>query len=921
MLTKLLSWKFYRVSYGFMLVVGLLISQNLLATPLPENRAATDSRTNDVDLRPAFKEWGLGPRLQGKRGTCSVFTVVGALEYALASKQNKGTRLSVEFLNWASNKIVGEMKDGSFFSDLWEGFALYGICPERVMPYQNEFDPNRAPSEHIREHARRMREFGFQLHWIKEWNPNTGLTEKQLGEIKHVLRRGWPVCGGFRWPRKPVRWTNDVLETPPPEGVFDGHSILLVGYRDDPEYPGGGVFVFRNSNNNARDGYMTYEYANAYMNDAVWIDYKIDSINVRSLLREMVDFENLARQPEPFFKQATASSYDRKSHQGGDAWFANYDVGQYVRTETNNGRNEHVLADLKGPGTITRIWSPNPKNANVTRFYFDGETQPRIEVPLAGLFNGKTKPFGQDFSYISGTGGNLYYPIPYGSLLKITIEEKDKPLRLYYEIGYRTYPVSTSVETFDPQKADTWQDVQVEVAQALIRPESTPKTEELHEINQRQVIPPGQTHNLFSARGEHAVYSWSARVLDTKESSEWDDPERAHNAYRLLILGIQFDGEKSIETPLGDFFGSGPGVNPYENLFFTVDKSGWMTSRLLMPFKKWMILSLTNTGPIPYTVEINMRVAAHSFTDRSYHLRAQWGTLTRQTWPPFDMNFLNVTGEGKVVGSVYEFANDGLIWWGEGDQKIFIDGESFPSTFGTGTEDDYGYAYGYNGPFTRTYHAQTRVDGPASGGHISLNRWFVLDALPYPKSIRFDQEVWHWMPCKPTWAYVVYWYAKPGSPGPVAIDFQTLAPVDLGIRENMLDPFEGETLTVETKGGTAEKQRLANCSRAHHLVWEDNKPGDRLTVHFTTPKAGRYSVELNLCMSPDYGRYRFSINGVAVNQLIDCYSPKLYWLHPKLGVFDMKEGDNTLTVEALKPNPNASAKSLFGLDYIFLIRQ
>jgi len=182
-------------------------------------------------------------------------------------------------------------------------------------------------------------------------------------------------------------------------------------------------------------------------------------------------------------------------------------------------------------------------------------------------------------------------------------------------------------------------------------------------------------------------------------------------------------------------------------MFFTVGESGWMTSRLLMPFKKSMNLSLTNAGRIPYTVKINLRVQAHAFTKRSYHLRAQWGTLTRQSWPPFDTSFLSTTGEGKVVGSVYQLANDVLIWWGEGDQKISVDNESFPSTFGTGTEDDYGYAYGNNRPFTRPYHAQTRVDGPASGGHISLNRWYVLDALPYREAIRFDQEVWHWMPC------------------------------------------------------------------------------------------------------------------------------------------------------------------------------
>ncbi len=490
-----------------------------------------------------------------------------------------------------------------------------------------------------------------------------------------------------------------------------------------------------------------------------------ETINVESLLREMVDLENLARKPEPFFKQAMASSYSRESHKGGDDWFHNLDRGGYVRTETNGGRTEHVLADLTGPGAVTRFWSANPTKTNGLRFYFDGETSPRFELPLSELFQGETPPLGPDFSYISGTGGNAYYPFPYAQSLKITIEEEDEPLSLYYEIGYRDYESGARVETFDPRNVSRWEELQNQVAQALTRPNAAPAPEDSDWQSHSLTIPPGETRSLPPVEGQKAVFSWSAHVQDMRESQEWSDPKRAHNAYRSLILEIDFDGEKSIETPLGDFFGSAPGVNPYENLLFTVDETGRMTSRLLMPFKTSMDLSLTNTGPIPYTVELNLHLGEYAFTERGYHLRAQWGTLTRDTWPPFDTNFLNTTGEGKVVGSVYQLANPVLIWWGEGDVKISIDGEEFPSTFGTGTEDDYGYAYGYNGRFIRPYHAQTRVDGPASGGHISLNRWYVLDALPYRTSIGFDQEMWHWMPCRPTWGYVVYWYAKAGLSG------------------------------------------------------------------------------------------------------------------------------------------------------------
>lgn len=59
----------------------------------------------------------------------------------------------------------------------------------------------------------------------------------------------------------------------PREGVYDGHSLLLVGFRADPQQPGGGVFIVHNSSPGSSDEALCYEYVRAYMNDAVWIDY------------------------------------------------------------------------------------------------------------------------------------------------------------------------------------------------------------------------------------------------------------------------------------------------------------------------------------------------------------------------------------------------------------------------------------------------------------------------------------------------------------------------------------------------------------------------------------------------------------------------------------------------------------------------
>ena len=72
-------------------------------------------------------------------------------------------------------------------------------------------------------------------------------------------------------------------------------------------------------------------------------------------------------------------------------------------------------------------------------------------------------------------------------------------------------------------------------------------------------------------------------------------------------------------------------------------------------------------------------------------------------------------------------------WWGEGDEKFFVDGEKFPSTIGTGSEDYFGYAWCSPQLFQNAYHNQTRNDGN-NRGHVSVNRWHIADNVPFQKS-------------------------------------------------------------------------------------------------------------------------------------------------------------------------------------------
>jgi WD40 repeat protein len=210
---------------------------------------ALQSRKGAVDLTRAFTDWGLPPRGQGVRATCTVFAVAGCVEYALARRTGTGVPVSAEYLNWAASQVVADPEaKGHFLASLVKAFSVHGACPERDMPYQPIHDSSIVPSEQARTHAREVRDAGLIVHWINPWAPDCRITQQQLGEIRDVLASGYPVAAG------------------------SFHSALLVGYLDDPEMPGGGSFLVRDSAGPGSYEEMSYEEALGRIGDALWME-------------------------------------------------------------------------------------------------------------------------------------------------------------------------------------------------------------------------------------------------------------------------------------------------------------------------------------------------------------------------------------------------------------------------------------------------------------------------------------------------------------------------------------------------------------------------------------------------------------------------------------------------------------------------
>ena len=137
------------------------------------------------------------------------------------------------------------------------------------------------------------------------------------------------------------------------------------------------------------------------------------------------------------------------------------------------------------------------------------------------------------------------------------------------------------------------------------------------------------------------------------------------------------------------------------------------------------------------------------------------------------MNYVTIDGKGVYVGDSLTIFNGAATWWGEGDEKIFVDGEDFPSHFGTGTEDYYGYAWCLPAAFSAPFHAQPEGDGNLRGGFSVNSRYRALDAIPFDESIKFDMELWHWGATKMNYAPTTFFYARPGAQANVPADAES----------------------------------------------------------------------------------------------------------------------------------------------------
>ena len=629
-------------------------------------------------------------------------------------------------------------------------------------------------------------------------------------------------------------------------------------------------------------------------------------ITLATLLDEMTDLPALAEQPSPSYTCRQFSSYDPGAKAPGQNWFANADAGHYIRVEDRDDRQEYVMMDADGPGAVVRIWSANP--TGTLRLYIDGDETPALTTPMADLLGGQHAPIVPPIAGVRGKGWNLYLPIPYATHCKITSDKG----AFYYHVNYRTYAEDTRVVSFQAAQLEANTKAIAEVARKLAAPRTAggvPSRGAAMDL--KATVLPGQTITLASLKGPKAIHRL---VLNPKAKD-------ITTALRRGLLRMTFDGETTVEAPLGDFFGTAPGVNPYESLPSGMTGDGEMWTHWVMPFSRSARIELWNTGDEPLELTGSAYMAKYEWTDRSMLFHAKWrGETDVETRPFLDWRFLAARGTGAFVGASYQIYSPVERWWGEGDEKIYFDGQTFPSHFGTGTEDYFGYAWGCPELFSHAYHCQSRCDGPGTKGHNSLSRWHIMDRIPFESDFRFDMELWHWTWCRVNLGVTAYWYARPQ-----AIDtFEPITAADLArpfIPEHpaIEGIVEGEAMVILQKTGNPEPQRIVLSSGNHHLWWHGATLGDTLVLGFDVLAAGKYALSGGFVKAHDYGILKLSVNNQPLGEQMDFYNPVVTLSERiQLGVVELAEGRNTFAAEIVGANERAVKEYMFGLDYLML---
>jgi hypothetical protein len=214
------------------------------------------------------------------------------------------------------------------------------------------------------------------------------------------------------------------------------------------------------------------------------------------------------------------------------------------------------------------------------------------------------------------------------------------------------------------------------------------------------IIQPGETKVLMDVKGSGIIQRiWMSGTIGRNKEQR-----------RAVRIDMYWDGKKkpAVSAPIGDFFGIAHGLLfPFESKLFLSPEGRSFNSNVKMPYKKSALITITNesASEVWLWYDINF-LKVDKLPENILYFHTYWSRNLNTTLGDDFIILPQVNGSGRYIGT-----NIGVIgdehyqgsWFGEGEVKIFLDGDSeFPSLVGTGTEDYIGTGWG-QGEFSNQY--------------------------------------------------------------------------------------------------------------------------------------------------------------------------------------------------------------------------
>ena len=428
-------------------------------------------------------------------------------------------------------------------------------------------------------------------------------------------------------------------------------------------------------------------------------------------------------------------------------------------------------------------------------------------------------------------------------------------------------------------------------------------------------VPAGATHVLFDETGPGVITHVWITFLGP-EPQDWA-PQGSAN-HQELMLRMYWDGQArpAVEAPVGDFFANCFGERrEVISLPVIVEDADSYNAFWRMPFRRSARIEIENQSDKPLSLlYFNIDwIKLDDLPKDTPYFYAQY----RQEYPVEkgkDYVLLETAGRGHYVGTVLAARMRSPAWFGEGDEKIYIDGEAKPSIWGTGTEDYFLSAWGLQTTGT-PYFGVPFYDQRGIGGRTSAYRWHIADPIVFNTGIKVTLEHMGWISpdenpeYKSTswnereddYASVAFWY-QTGAP-----TFSARAPGAADRRLPSLDrvTVQARDIHAGKRHGAGDVSTRSGDGGEEFVYRPRQEEGSWIEIPFEVKAKEPLHLVLFGSRAGDGGRYQPLLNGVKIGRPLDFYSERGGLQEFQLLDFWPEPGSYILRLECTGKNPRS----------------